>query len=723
MDRAESSGGRWAHACAIVLLAALPFAVAVGAPFTFDDTDYITGNPLLAHPELIISGAPPGGGSFSPNVAISVRTRALGHLSFALSYAMGGYSPVAFRMGNIALHAANGVLLYALVLSLLAAPRLRGAIGGTRPGAFALAIAALFALHPTAAESVTYISQRFTSQAAFFSLGSLLAYVRARHGGPGARNAALLALATALCLAAMLTKETAFTLPLIAASIEGTCFEGRARGRMLWLAPLLALMPLIPALRLDPSLPVGEALAGAARASEDMPRLAYLLTQPRVIMTYLRLSALPLNLTLDYDYPLAESPLAMGVVAPALGVALALALGLRGLGSRHPGARLAGLGVVWFLLALAVESSLVPLNDLAFEHRMYFPLAGIALAAGAWGAALAPRGRLAFVPVALVLALFGALAVERNLEWRDPRVLWRDAANKAPLKPRPWNSLGIAHLDRGGIDEAEAAFSLAVARAPRYAEAWNNLAIAHMLKGRPERAREVLGEALAIKPDYPDAHLHLGGAYEALGDTARAEAEYRRAAELKPSLVQAPMRLGLLMRGKGRRAEAETWLLRASGLAPRDAGAAYALGVLYAEMGRTGEAERAYRKALALDPGHADARVNLGSLYLAMGRPGSAEAEYRRAIMAQPGHALAHYNLGRILEGRRDWAGALLEYDQALGGDSGLDRAWNNRGVVLARLGRLEEAREAFGRALALAPGNGDYARNLGSTSASLRDR
>jgi len=49
---------------------------------------------------------------------------------------------------------------------------------------------------------------------------------------------------------------------------------------------------------------------------------------------------------------------------------------------RHaPGAgRLTAFGIFWFFMTLSVESSIIPIADVIFEHRLYLPSVGFFIA-------------------------------------------------------------------------------------------------------------------------------------------------------------------------------------------------------------------------------------------------------------------------------------------------------------------------------------------------------
>jgi tetratricopeptide (TPR) repeat protein len=59
------------------------------------------------------------------------------------------------------------------------------------------------------------------------------------------------------------------------------------------------------------------------------------------------------------------------------------------------------------------------------------------------------------------------------------------------------------------------------------------------------------------------------------------------------------------------------------------------------------------------------------------------------------------------------WTGAIAGFDLATRIEPTLGRAWNNKGIALSKLGRFEEAREAYQRAVELDTAFGSAGRNL----------
>jgi tetratricopeptide (TPR) repeat protein len=129
--------------------------------------------------------------------------------------------------------------------------------------------------------------------------------------------------------------------------------------------------------------------------------------------------------------------------------------------------------------------------------------------------------------------------------------------------------------------------------------------------------------------------------------------------------------------GRAAPVDADGWFARGCELEARSAAAAV----------------EAYRRALELEPRHAPALVNAGRLAHAAGELGLAEALFRWAAEVAPAEALAAFDLGVALEdlGRDEEARAC--YERALASDPAFaDAHWN--------LARLEERRGERARAL-----------------------
>jgi tetratricopeptide (TPR) repeat protein len=362
-----------------------------------------------------------------------------------------------FHLVNVALHAANAVLLFFLA----------SRIGGPSVSRFAALLPALlFAVHPVQTEAVTYISGRSVSLMAFFYLGSLLAYLRGREQG----SRFLLYLASPiLFLLAAASKEVALTLPFALVLCEAV-----RRGRTGWKETLRAqtvhwgLLVALAVLFL--------AHAGYGRLLEACFDIrdagTNLLTQVHGIGYLLSRLVMPHALDIDPELPVFSRGSTV-LLPEALLLAALLAAGVVGLKKRW----LAGFGILWFFLHLVPTNSFIPRLDVANDRQLYLASWGLFLALSA-GADLLRRKwgvrRVAAVAAVLVLAL-GVLTVSRNTVYRSEVALWEDSVRKSPGKARAWNNLGYAYQQAGRFPDAEEAYLRALRIDPGYALALGNL--------------------------------------------------------------------------------------------------------------------------------------------------------------------------------------------------------------------------------------------------------
>jgi tetratricopeptide (TPR) repeat protein len=551
----EPQVDQWAHrypVALVIVLALLAYSNSFTSAFVFDDIQHVRDNLRIRDLGALLSW----------NGYLPLRHRFVGYLTFALNYALGNLEVAEYHVVNFCIHAINCGLVYALVVLAFRTPRLRSSALAGSAQAIAFFAAALFATHPIQTQAVTYIVQRFTSLAALFYLLAVVLFLRwrlHREAGDASRTARV-ALYSGVLLSAVLgmkTKEIAFTLPIALILCEVSFFEPGAWRKRLFLLPIAATMLVIPLTYLG-GLPVESAagasanVAEATRVQSTISRLDYLLTQAPVLVTYLRLLVWPTGQNLDHDIRVAHRLVEARVLGSGLLLvtlaALAWSLYRRTASGRvtiEAGWRLVGFGVVWSFLALAVESSFVPIVDVINEHRVYLPAAGL-FAGVATALALAMRrvharstARVVVVSAVIVSAVLAVASICRNRVWANDITLWSDAAQKSPNKARPHLNLGTA---------------LAVA-------------------GRLEEGTRELRRAVEIEPDFY-SRTQLGAALLALGRFPEAEPELREAVRLKPADPEALFNLGMALMRTSRAEEAKAVLKRFLDVAPTSYAAA-----------------------------------------------------------------------------------------------------------------------------------------------------
>ena len=389
----------------LLLLTVAVYARGMNGEFQFDDLHTVQFNRNIHHPHNFLTS--------SAMLDAIHGKRVLTDFTFAINYWAAGPNPFSFHVANLAIHLVTTLLVFFFTRKVLT---LSGHVGRDF---LAVAVTAVFALHPLQTQAVIYVSQRAESLASGLYLGALLLLLRAEKRGRCPAGVAFYAFSFALFALGLSAKLIVATLPIAYL--------------------LLGLLPgphgplARPARRLGLAAPFfAYALATSVLAVTDlkgedagflipfMPPGRYFLTQWHVVVTYLRLLFWPTGQNLDWDFPLAH-----GLTDPAvLGSGFFLIVLLVGAGilfvrcrSRGDSAgatgRLAAFGVAWFFLLLAPTSSVVPLADVLMEHRLYLASWGIFLAAAVLAASLieglARPGRTPIL-AAVVVCLCAGLA-------------------------------------------------------------------------------------------------------------------------------------------------------------------------------------------------------------------------------------------------------------------------------------------------------------------------
>ena len=120
---------------------------------------------------------------------------------------------------------------------------------------------------------------------------------------------------------------------------------------------------------------VGDVIGDATQETSSLSRTDYLLTQFNVITTYIRLLFFPVNQNLDYDYPISRTLFEFPTLLSFLFLTSVVAFG----GWMFKKSRLISFGIFWFFITLSVESSIIPIRDVIFEHRVYLPSVGFVI--------------------------------------------------------------------------------------------------------------------------------------------------------------------------------------------------------------------------------------------------------------------------------------------------------------------------------------------------------
>jgi protein O-mannosyl-transferase len=600
----------WLYPLLILTAIVVTYANSFSGPFIFDDLPWIAANPHIRHlwPLWNVLQPPPGGGGTG---------RPLVCLTLALNYALSGLEPWSYHVFNLAIHASAALVLFGIVRRTLQGPRLRERFGAQANG-LAAAIAILWAVHPMQTESVTYVIQRMESLMGLFLLLILYCVIRG-HDSP--RRLWWYAGAVACCALGMGTKEGMAIAPIIVllydrVSLADSWTDLWHRRSRLY-AGLAATWLILIAL-----VGMNRARGGALLGSPAVSWWRYAQNQFGATAHYLRLAFWPDRLCLDYGWQSSALPKSWIAVGAMLAVWLVAATAWA-LANVPP---LGFLGA-WFILTLATTSSVVPIQDMVAERRMYLPLAAVVTVTviAAWnglsalsrrlGRTRAARGWTFFGLIALIAGALAWRTAERNEDYHSGIAIWTDTIHKRPLNGRAWNNLGYSYYKAGQPDSAVVCLRRAIELLPTYAPtramAYDSLGNVRIAQRRYNEAIAQFSEALRLNPNYADAHNDLGVALQQEGDREHAMEHFRIAIRLQPDHGRAHYNLSVLLDDLGNSDEALLELQTARRLMPERAEIPYKLGLLLSNRGRYAEACANFSEALRLKPDFEQAREYL----------------------------------------------------------------------------------------------------------------
>ncbi|HTB80372.1 MAG TPA: tetratricopeptide repeat protein [Opitutaceae bacterium] len=669
----------------IVLAALAAYHNSFSVPFLYDDIPTITDNPSIRHlwPIWPVLSPPPD---------TTATSRPLVNLALAVNYASGGTAVWGYHALNLAIHILAGLALFGVVRRTLLLPSLRGRFGDAALP-LALAVAAIWTLHPLQTESVTYVVQRAESMMGLFYLLTLYGCIRGMDSPAPARWHIF---AIAACLLGMASKEVMVSAPVMVFLYDRTFVAGsfgeawRKRWQLyLGLAGTWVLLGYLV-------VSAGGNRNGAFSFDIGLSWLAYWMTQFQAIARYLWLSIWPQPLIFEYGFYWVKS---LGEVLPYMPVVLGLVAGTVIALWRWP---FFGFLGAWFLAILAPTSLLPGTSQMIVEHRMYLALAAVVAFVVLGVYALAGRRSvIIFMAAAIVL---GFVTWRRNQDFQTELAIWSDTVAKRPDCAFAHDSLGSALIDANRIPEGIGQFWEALRLKPDYPEAHYNLALVLARIGKIPEAIEQYQQSLAARPNHADTHNNLGNALMQAGRLPEAIEQYAQAIRIRPDFAKAHYNLGLALAQAGQPAEAIAQYEEALRLEPGNADVYDDFGVALVREAKMAEAIQRYEQALRINPDHAKAHNNLGNALLWTGQIPQAIGHYEQALRIQPDYIDAQNNLGGALAQAGRLPEAIAHFEEALRLRPDYAGAHYNLGVALADSNRPAEAIRHFEQALQIDP-------------------
>jgi tetratricopeptide (TPR) repeat protein len=527
---------------ALLTLCLALYARGLGGPFILDDIPAIEQSPH-------VRSLWPLSQSMTGFEGSAVAGKPVLCLTLAMNHAVHGMDARGFRMVNILLHAGTAMLLFAVVVHAL-----RRLGFDNRSEAVAFAVAVIWAVHPLHTMSLQCVALRGELLAGFFLLLTLYAVTRGRS-----------VLAVAACLLGMGSSPTMAVAPLLVllydrAFITGSLREAWRRHRWLYVGLAATWLPLI-------WLMTQGHRSSSAASGQEVAALRYLLTQPGVLVHYLKLSVWPESLSLVYAWPVVTR--ISEWMLPASAVTGMLVLTGCGLW------RNTWYGFVGAWCFLLLGSSMLAISSseaIVAEHRTYLPLAGV-LAAGLaallqLSSSVTGVWRWQAAATASAAMLLAVVTGHRVADYRSDLAIWSDTAAKQPHSHLAHHNLGLALQERGDLDGAMQHYQQALELRPDYRASRLNLANCQWLNLRFDDAAATYRALLLLDPSYPPAHNNLGLLLARRGQTDEAMQHFTAAVDAEPRYADARVNLAVLLSERGHHDEARRHLDTVLQLAP-----------------------------------------------------------------------------------------------------------------------------------------------------------
>ncbi|VAX35583.1 hypothetical protein MNBD_UNCLBAC01-673 [hydrothermal vent metagenome] len=595
------------------------------APFQLDDYTTIVDNPTIKSV------------SHWPSLWNKDPTRFLTNITFTINYYYGKLDVVGYHAINFFLHLCVSFLVYQFV-------KLISSIRGL-PFWSAL----IFLTHPIQTSAVTYVVQRSTLLTTFFYLLALNLYITYRMKGLWRYYVFALLAVTA----GLFCKPIIITIPLSILLYE-ICFVLKEKKMfkeiILRVFPFVALVMVVPVLLVLWKHKTFHLfhLLSITRETSVFTRQEYLFTQFNVLATYIRLLFFPVNQKLDYDYPITQNFFNVPTILSFLLLVLIFFVAVR----LYKKNRIMAFGIFLFFITLSLESSIFPIRDVIFEHRLYLPMVGFVVMFPMLFFYFVKNKRVYKLSMSGIILVFCLLTYQRNQVWADRLGFLQNEARKSPKKARILTNLGRAYAEYGQYTDALKIYTKAINIESNVAKTYVNRGSLYARQKKYDLAMVDFDQAIALEGGNDEAYSNKGFVYEQQGLYDLALQYYSKALSFNSSSASIYINRGNIYEKKREYDLAFIDYTRAIYIDPYAASGYNGLGLVCMYKNQYAEAFNNYNHALLIDPSFVVVYVNRGILYGLTGQYDLALQDFDYALKLQPDYAIAKEKKAVLLKMR-----------------------------------------------------------------------
>lgn len=742
----------------IILLILLTYAVYQGSlnvPFMWDDDNLILRDEqitsLMNIPRFFSltywkEEAPFPGANFRP----------LRIVSFAIDYFPWGYNPYGYHLTNLSFHIFNVLLIYFFV-HLLLQPVHRFTHSPIHPFTYSpfhtftpLLSALLFATHPIHTEAVVWIKNRSELFSTFFFLSSLILFIKSQTPVQSSeftdhrsQNTAYYLLSTICFVFALLSKETAITLPLILVFYsffflfpDNLSLGEKGRKIILRTLPFWVIGILYAVLRFT-------LLKGTiwSKYSPTLDLSSRILLVIKTVGEYLKLLLFPVNLLAERFLGIPKSMLELDVVIYAVAIILLLISVMLLFRRAKPVSLLLAFALFWIFFTILPAGNIYYLDSRPLaEQRLYLPSVGFCILLTLVIAKTAElvysrrtSQRISWVLCILmafcILVPYSVGTLRRVADWQEPLRFWEKTAKGNPGYWRPQMNLGLAYMYANKIEEGIQRFEQALAlNPPKAPQLYFELGFAYERKGKIEEATAMFEKGISlltsdVGKDLP-SHLRIimpgireidlknteffwGCFYQMRGLKEKAIEYYKKALNINPAHGDTHYNMAQIYENERQYSQAIFHYEQVVKVEPghREIDKVYfSLGKIYRLRGEPDKAITYWEKTVEIKPDSLEVRMNIAELYKEIGKDSEAIEQYKKATEINPKNWDVYFNIGLLYEKQGLYKEASEYYEKAVKYNPNFVEAHYQLGLLYLRFRRFNDAAQLFQRIIYLDP-------------------
>ena len=656
----------------------------------------------------------------------------------SIHYSIGKFNPFSYRVGNVIIHIISGLMVFFILMTALKHLKKKNFFSENAfPIAFLSSI--IFLLHPVQTQTISYVIQgQLEGLASMFILSMIFCFLKRCYAQTTFARYFFTVLLFCLAAISCGTKEIAIISPALLLIIDWFFVaQGNwqsLKKRLYIHIPIALIVFSCYIYFLKPTF-FTEILGLQRLAKNNIGNIItenptskitpwmFFRSQFKVILHYLWMFIWPFNISVEYDWVLSRSFFAPDCIFPFLGL-IAIGIFICKLLFKDK-AHIVAFGLVWFLVAIAPRSSIIPSPELLVDYKTYTASFGwiFLLATGilfafdlihrsllrvykSWRPPKLARAKKdqysqhCKTIFSLILAMpLGFLTINRNTVWRSGTEFWGNIIKNAPGKARAYNNYGV-ELSQNNRDYQSSIsyFKKAISMDKQYPDPWNNLAVAYANLGQIDNAIISLKQSLKIYAYHPEGYNNLASFYIQKKELVEANRLLDIALQLRPHYGKAYFNKGRIHFAKKETEKAWVCFKKACTECDFDnvpyGFATY--GKVSMLLKKYDDAIFAYQKALSFDPNYPGAAFNLANAYYMKKNYSMAETIYKKTVAQNPGDLKTWYNLGETYLAQQKHTNALKCYKRAENMKKQLPILSVRIANCLEKIGKTNEAKKTL---------------------------